>query len=196
MKGFQRSFSSQKLWGGRFVGSVDPIMEKFNNSLAYDKRMYKFDLHASKVYAEGLADIGILTTDEVDKITHGLGEVEKEWDNGTFAVQNSDEDIHTANERRLSEIIGKDIGGKLHTGRSRNDQVAVDVKLWLREEMESIATQTKELIQTVADRAEQEIDLLLPGYTHLQRAQPVRWSHWMCAHAFRFVFAVCCCGNA
>ncbi len=96
----------------------------------------------------------------------------------------NDEDIHSANERRLSELIGPAVGGKLHTGRSRNDQVAVDVRLWLRDEIDRIDRQMVELIHTAAARAEHEIDYLMPGYTHLQRAQPVRWSHWMLAHAW------------
>lgn len=97
-----------------------------------------------------------------------------------------DEDIHTANERRLSELIGKDIGGKLHTGRSRNDQVATDLRLWLMEEAEKISAHMKALLAVMVDRAEKEVDALMPGYTHLQRAQPIRWSHLLLSHAFSF----------
>lgn len=173
-----------KLWGGRFTGATDPIMERFNASLSYDKRLWRHDVRASQAYAAGLCECGILTKAESDKIAQGLSAVEAEWHQGTFQEKPSDEDIHTANERRLSELIGSATGGKLHTGRSRNDQVAVDVRLWLRDEMDAIAKETHELIQTAAARAEQEIDVLMPGYTHLQRAQPVRWSHWMLAHAW------------
>jgi argininosuccinate lyase len=177
-------WSGNKLWGGRFTGATDPIMERFNASLSYDKRLWRHDIRASQAYAVGLSECGILTRQEADAITEGLTRVGNEWEDGTFAIKPSDEDIHTANERRLSELIGSAIGGKLHTGRSRNDQVAVDVRLWLRDQMDAIATQTLELIHTAAARAEEDIDVLMPGYTHLQRAQPVRWSHWMLAHAW------------
>ena len=177
-------FSGTKLWGGRFTGATDPIMERFNASLSYDKRLWRHDIRASQAYAAGLSECGILTKQEAEAIVEGLTRVGKEWEDGSFAVKPSDEDIHTANERRLSELIGSATGGKLHTGRSRNDQVAVDVRLWLRDQMDAIATQTLSLIHTAAARAEEDVDVLMPGYTHLQRAQPVRWSHWMLAHAW------------
>ena len=145
--------------------------------------MWKVDLLASKFYAIGLSECGILTKDEAATIGKGLDSVGKEWESGTFAVKESDEDIHTANERRLSEIIGS-LGGKLHTGRSRNDQVAVDVRMWLRDEIDVLSKELLGLIHTAAERASAEISILMPGYTHLQRAQPVRWSHWILAHAF------------
>lgn len=180
-----RAFST-KLWGGRFTGKVDPVMEQFNASISYDKRLWRADIQASKAYAAGLADpqCGILTAHEASEIARGLSLVEQEWASGQFRVVPSDEDIHTANERRLSELIGPQIGGKLHTGRSRNDQVAVDVRLWMRSELDAMASSTVELIRTAAQRAEAEASYLMPGYTHLQRAQPVRWSHWMLAHAW------------
>lgn len=117
----------------------------------------------------------------------GLKEVENEWSEGKFRIVDGvDEDIHTANERRLSEIIGKEIGGKLHTGRSRNEQVATDMRLWLLNELRKIEGCCEDLIKAMAMRAEIEIDVLMPGYTHLQRAQPIRWSHWLCSYAFAF----------
>ena len=104
-----------KLWGGRFTGDTDPVMEKFNNSIGYDKIMWSEDIAGSIAYANALKDCGILTSDEAKSITDGLLLVREEWEKGTFVLQQSDEDIHTANERRLTELIGK-IGGKLHTG--------------------------------------------------------------------------------
>ena len=124
-------FRKKKLWGGRFSGSVDPLMHAYNESLSYDKRMWPQDLRGSIAYANAQVKTGILTEAERDEIVAGLGKVAKEWESGTFVAAEDDEDIHTANERRLSEIIGKDIGGKLHTGRSRNDQVATDMRIWL-----------------------------------------------------------------
>ena len=116
----------------------------------------------------------------------GLDAVEQEWKAGQFEIQPSDEDIHTANERRLSEIIGAEVAGKLHTGRSRNDQVATDARLWLRNEIDALGLELLALIEVAVERSEREIDIIMPGYTHLQPAQPIRWSHWMLSHAAGF----------
>ncbi|KAF8921394.1 putative argininosuccinate lyase [Mucidula mucida] len=177
--------TKQKLWGGRFTGKTDPLMHEFNQSLKYDKRMYQADITGSIAYAKSLHLIGILNKDEEEKMTRGLAEVAREWDQGTFVIQADDEDIHTANERRLSEIIGP-LGGKLHTGRSRNDQVATDMRLWLLEEIKDIEQGVKALIRVLVERADNEKDYLMPGYTHLQRGQPIRWSHLLLSHAFSF----------
>ena len=173
---------STKLWGGRFTGDTDPLMEKFNASIQYDKRLWKVDIEGSKAYSSALCRVGIITEEEKVEIQTGLDEVRKEWESGTFQLKPMDEDIHTANERRLSEIIGP-TGGKLHTGRSRNDQVATDVRLWLREETSALIGHVKVLIEVAIDRAEREVDIIMPGYTHLQPAQPIRWSHWILSHA-------------
>jgi len=130
-----------------------------------------------------LVRAGILQAAEAEQIVDGLEQVAEEWRKGEFVIRANDEDIHTANERRLTELIGT-VAGKLHTGRSRNDQVATDVRLWLREEIEAIQRHLRQLIRVTADRAEVEIDLLMPGYTHLQPAQPIRWSHWLLSHAW------------
>jgi argininosuccinate lyase len=148
-------------------------MEKFNASLPYDKRMWKQDIEGSIAYAAALGRVGLLKPEEVQKLQDGLRMVAKEWEAGTFETKPGDEDIHTANERRLTELIGA-VGGKLHTGRSRNDQVVTDVRLWMRDEIKELITNMKALIQTAVDRAEKEMDIILPGYTHLQRAQPIR----------------------
>nr|XP_023411758.1 argininosuccinate lyase isoform X6 [Loxodonta africana] len=173
---------SGKLWGGRFVGSVDPIMEKFNSSIAYDRNLWAADVQGSKAYSRGLQKAGLLTTAEMDQILHGLDKVAEEWAQGSFKVHPNDEDIHTANERRLKELIGE-TAGKLHTGRSRNDQVVTDLRLWMRQTCSSLSALLRELIRSMVDRAEVERDVLFPGYTHLQRAQPIRWSHWILSHA-------------
>lgn len=174
---------STKLWGGRFTGAIDPLMEKFNASIGFDYRLWQADLAGSKAYAVALARSGIVTTAEMEEMGTGLDEVGAEWAAGKFVLKPSDEDIHTANERRLTELIGA-TGGKLHTGRSRNDQVATDVRLWLRGEIATLRGYLTQLITVVIERAEAEIDLLMPGYTHLQPAQPVRWSHWLLSHAW------------
>jgi len=171
-----------KLWGGRFSGDTDPVMEKFNNSLKFDKLMWKQDIEGSKAYAKANTLTGILTAEEAEIITNGLDKVAEEWSAGTFDIQDDDEDIHTANERRLTELVGA-VGGKLHTGRSRNDQVTTDLRLWLRDQVSDLKGMMGELMDITCNLAEDQIDLLMPGFTHMQPAQPVRFSHWILSHA-------------
>ena len=174
---------STKLWGGRFSDALDPLMEEFNASIGFDRRLWQVDIRGSQAYAHALARAGLLTEDEAAQIVAGLERVADEWRADGFVIQAGDEDIHTANERRLTELIGS-VAGKLHTGRSRNDQVATDLRLWLREELLARAQQLRTLIEVATERAASEIDLLMPGYTHLQPAQPTRWSHWLLSHAW------------
>ncbi|KAI6160104.1 putative argininosuccinate lyase [Pisolithus thermaeus] len=147
--------TKQKLWGGRFTGKTDPLMHEFNQSLKYDQRMHAADIRGSIAYAKALTRVGILTKDEESKMIQGLEAVEREWVTGQFEAELDDEDIHTANERRLSQLIGSEIGGKLHTGRSRNDQVATDMRLWLLDEVEDIQASLKALIRVIIERAGQ-----------------------------------------
>ncbi|MBX2998732.1 MAG: argininosuccinate lyase [Caldilineaceae bacterium] len=174
---------SVKLWGGRFSGKTDPLMEAFNASLPFDKRLWRVDILGSQAYAKALARTGLLTSAEAEAIIAGLEAVAGEWAEGRFTTTAGDEDIHTANERRLTELIGE-VAGKLHTGRSRNDQIATDMRLWLRKEIALLRRYLHGLIGVAVERAAAEIDLLMPGYTHLQPAQPVRWSHWLLAHVW------------
>ncbi|KAI8985895.1 argininosuccinate lyase [Pilobolus umbonatus] len=173
----------KKLWGGRFSGAVDPLMDAFNASIHFDKRMYAADCIGSIAYAKALAKNNIITAAERDQLVKGLETVMSEWEQGKFVIVAGDEDIHTANERRLGELIGS-VAGKLHTGRSRNDQVATDMRLWLRDEALRLLAHVKELIAVTVSRAEKEIDVIMPGYTHLQRAQPIRWSHFLLSYAW------------
>lgn len=175
------SGETKKLWGGRFTGKTDPVMEKFNNSIGYDKILWKEDIAGSIAYARALGKCGILAEEEVTTITDGLGKVREEWEQGVFVLADGDEDIHTANERRLTEIVGK-VGGKLHTGRSRNDQVATDVRLWLRTKCQDILTQLGDVISNATHVAESNIDVLQAGFTHLQPAQVVRFAHWLMSY--------------
>lgn len=175
--------AESKLWGGRFTGATDPLMELYNASLPYDQKMYSQDLEGTRVYTTALHKLGLLTDHELSEIHRGITEVAKEWESSTFVEKPGDEDIHTANERRLGEIIGKEIGGKVHTGRSRNDQVATDMRLFVRAELAKLREILARLLQVLINRAENEIDVLMPGYTHLQRAQPIRWAHWISSHA-------------
>jgi argininosuccinate lyase len=143
-------------------------MTAFNESLPYDRAMHSADITGSKAYAKAIHKSGILSTHECAEILRGLDLVEQEWAEGKFVAQPNDEDIHTANERRLGEIIGTKIAGKLHTGRSRNDQVATDMRIWTRDEGRKLVYILKELISVMVSRAEKEIDVLMPGFTHLQ----------------------------
>ncbi|RHZ21981.1 hypothetical protein DYB37_000564 [Aphanomyces astaci] len=171
----------KKLWGGRFSGELDPVMNKFNESLSVDKRMWAADIRGSKAYASALRAANVITVEENVVIQDGLNSVFAEWENGTFVIVAGDEDIHTANERRLTELIGS-AGGKLHTGRSRNDQVATDVRIYLKDAITGLSHQLKELIGVAAHLAESNISLLMPGFTHLQPAQPIRFAHWVMSH--------------
>lgn len=172
--------SAGKLWGGRFTGGQDPIMTQYNESIYFDRAFYSQDIRGSIAYARANKNNKLLTDKEFSEIERGFKQVLQEWENNTFKiVPGVDEDIHTANERRLGEIIGKDIAGKLHTGRSRNDQVATDMRLWLRDQLDNLENYLIDFLKVIAARAEKEIEHVMPGYTHLQRAQPIRWSHWM-----------------
>ena len=144
-------------------------------------RMWSQDIRGSIAYAKAIGKVGIISDDEVQQIVAGLEKVYEEWKNGTFEIKPGDEDIHTANERRLTEIIGP-TGGKLHTGRSRNDQVATDTRLWIVEAERDILKDMAVLLTAASEYAKEHIDILMAGYTHLQPAQPIRFSHWLLSH--------------
>ena len=144
------------MWGGRFQCKTDEVLWRYNASISLCKRLWREDIKGSKAYAKGLAKIGILSPKELSIITEGLIEIEREWETGTFELYPSDEDIHTAVERRLCEIIPKDVGGKLHTARSRNDQVQTDVHLWIRTAIEEVEERLKSLIAALCTTAERE----------------------------------------
>ncbi len=171
-----------KLWGGRFSGKTDPLMDKFNASISYDQRLWKADIQGSLAYVKAIEKVGLVTAEESQTIQKGLGTVASEWEKNVFKITSGDEDIHTANERRLKELVGG-VAGKLHTGRSRNDQVATDMRLWLRDQLHTMQSHLTSLIKVHVNRAQIEIGVLMPGYTHLQRAQPIRWSHWLLSYA-------------
>ena len=162
-------------------------MVAYNESLPYDRVLYAQDIAGSIAWARANHYRGILTDEEFRLIEQGLKQVEKEWENGTIDIKPGiDEDIHTANERVLGEVIGTAVAGKLHTGRSRNEQIATDMRLWLRDELRKVEGWLAELLRVTTARAESEIDVVMPGYTHLQRAQPIRWSHWLLSYGMAF----------
>lgn len=170
-----------RLWGGRFAEGPDALAAQLNNSIGFDWRLVEVDIRGSKAWAAALARAGVLTAYEVEHIQAGLDDVLAEAQSGSFTLLPSDEDVHTAVERRLTERIGP-VGGKLHTGRSRNDQVATDFRLWLIGEIDALLADLRQLQEALIDRAERDIGTLMPGYTHLQRAQPILLSHWWLAH--------------
>lgn len=173
-----------KLWGGRFSGDSHSTLVELNHSLPIDKRLFEEDIQGSVAYAEAIKGARIINDSECEKIVSALKVVLSEWRNGTIQFKSGDEDVHTVNERRLTELIGAEIGGKLHTGRSRNDQVATDMRLWMKKAISTIKSEIKSLEEMIVKRSEQWIDVLLPGYTHLQRAQVIRLSHWLLSYGF------------
>jgi argininosuccinate lyase len=177
---------STKLWGGRFSGELDALMKQFNDSMPFDRRMWYEDILGSIAYAKALARSGIITKKEAATLVKGLKAVEAEFGAGKFETQPSDEDIHTAVERRLKEIVG-DVAGKLHTGRSRNDQVATDLRLFCLRAISDQQLAISELQAALVAQAEQHIETVMPGYTHLQRAQPITFAHWCLAYFWQLV---------
>jgi argininosuccinate lyase len=169
------------LWAGRFSGRPDELMRRFGDSIGFDIRLYEADIDASMAYAKALARAGVIDEEERYTLLEGLALVRTEFADGEFALQPDDEDIHTAIERRLGEVVGR-VAGRLHTGRSRNDQVATDTRLYLREQVVQLRQHLVQLQRAIVDKAEAHIDLLMPGYTHLQPAQPVRFSHWLLSY--------------
>ncbi|MCE1253889.1 MAG: argininosuccinate lyase [Anaerolineae bacterium] len=165
------------LWGGVFSQGLDHSAWNLNASIDIDKRMALEDVTGSQAWANGLQGAGIISPDENQAIQTGLAQIFEEFKSGNFLYKENDEDIHTAVERRLGEIIGK-TAGKLHTGRSRNDQVATDFRLWLMNQLPLIEHSILILQQVLVKRAETDFGYILPGYTHMQRAQPILLSHW------------------
>ncbi|HSF30069.1 MAG TPA: argininosuccinate lyase [Candidatus Tectomicrobia bacterium] len=170
-----------KAWGGRFSQPTHELVEHFTASIGFDRRLYAYDIQGSIAHCRMLAKCGIITHDESSAIIHGLQEIASEIERGAFVFDVRWEDIHMHIERRLIEMIGP-VGGKLHTARSRNDQVALDVRLYLRDEIRTILHDIRQLQRTLLDLAECHLDVIMPGYTHLQRAQPIRLSHHLLAY--------------
>jgi argininosuccinate lyase len=174
-----------KTWGGRFSGETDPRVEEFTESISFDRRLYRQDIGASQAHARMLAEVGLLTADEARQICEALVAIAAEIERGQFTYSVKLEDIHTHIERALIERLG-DVGRKLHTGRSRNDQIATDVKLWVREAIAGLDARLHELQAALVAAADKHRDLVLPGYTHLQRAQPVLAAHYLLAYVEKY----------
>ncbi len=169
------------MWSGRFRAETHPLVERFTGSLGVDHRLAESDIQGSVAHCRALGRAGILSKREMAALLHGLGKVHGEFKSGRFVVRREDEDIHMAIERRLTELVGS-AGGKLHTGRSRNDQVALDVRLYLRDELRRLGEYAQRLQRVLLERAQAHLDVVMPGYTHLQRAQPVLFAHHLLAY--------------
>ncbi|MCP5464504.1 MAG: argininosuccinate lyase [Deltaproteobacteria bacterium] len=172
---------SKKAWSGRFSKSEHPLMERFNASIPFDIRLYQEDIQGSLAHAQTLAESGILSKNELKKLQNGLEKVKKELESGDFSPNLAHEDIHMAVEARLTEIIGP-LGGKLHSGRSRNDQVALDTRLFVRRQTLETCHRISALQQSLLNLADKNLNTILPGYTHLQRAQPISLAHHLLAY--------------
>ncbi|WP_299689033.1 argininosuccinate lyase [uncultured Tateyamaria sp.] len=177
--------TANTMWGGRFAAGPDAIMEAINASIGFDQRMASQDIAGSRAHAAMLGATGILSDKDVKSIREGLLTVLSEIEGGTFAFSTALEDIHMNVEARLKELIGEP-AGRLHTGRSRNDQVATDFKLWVRDQLDAADGALVSLIAALLDQAEAGADWVMPGFTHLQTAQPVTWGHHMMAYVEMF----------
>jgi argininosuccinate lyase len=171
----------KKLWGGRFTGTADPAFAKFNSSFAFDRRLFEADIRANIAHCNALQGVGVLSAEEGEQIEAGLQSILDEATSRADYFDEPAEDIHSFVEARLVEIIGEP-GRKLHTGRSRNDQVATDLRLWLRDAIDQLSARVKQTQEAILDLAEKERETILPGYTHLQRAQPILFAHWCLAY--------------
>ena len=177
--------NTNALWGGRFAAEPDALMEAINASIGFDRRLYACDIAGSKAHAAMLADCGIITAEDAAAIQQGLDTILQEIESGAFAFKTALEDIHMNVEARLAELIGP-AAGRLHTARSRNDQVATDFRLWVRDCIDGFDAALKELQSALLDKAEAHADTVMPGFTHLQSAQPVTFGHHMLAYVAMF----------
>src|SRR2546425_4447809 len=170
------------LWGGRFTGGADPSFAKFNNSFAFDRRLFEVDIRASVAHCNALVHASVFSVEEAGKIKAGLQTIlDRGLGDGDYFDELESEDVHSFVEARLVELIG-DAGRKLHTGRSRNDQVATDLRLWLRDAIDQLGSWVRSTQEALLDLAENKRAAVLPGYTHLQRAQPILFPHWCLAY--------------
>lgn len=169
------------LWGGRFSQPMHALAWQLNESLSIDQRLALQDVRGSQAWVQAIHAAGLLSAEEATQLQDGLEQIAKEFSQGRFIFHETDEDIHTAVERRLGELVGE-VAGKLHTGRSRNDQVATDFRLWMLETLPKLEASLRDLQRVLLQRAAEHTETIMPGYTHLQRAQPITLGHWFLSH--------------
>jgi len=170
-----------KLWQGRFREGTSKLVESFTASIRFDQRLYRYDIEGSMAHCRMLSQQGLLSREEEDTLIQGLGEILREIERGSFVFDEAQEDVHMAIEQLLIEKVGE-VGGKLHTGRSRNDQVALDIRLFLRDEIKGADEDIKDLQGSLVEQAKANLGAVMPGFTHLQHAQPVLFSHHLMAY--------------
>ena len=170
-----------KLWGGRFTKEENQLVHNFNESISFDQKFYRQDIAGSIAHVTMLAKQGILTEEDRDAIIAGLKSIREDIDNGTLKITTESEDIHSFIEANLIERIG-DAGKRLHTGRSRNDQVALDIRMYLRDEIDEILSDIEDLKSVILNISEKHLETVMPGYTHLQKAQPITFAHNLMAY--------------
>ena len=175
------------LWGGRFADGPSPELEALSRSTHFDWELAPYDLRGSRAHARALAAAGFLTTDELERMLAGIDEIDAGVADGSIRPRDSDEDVHFALERELVAALGPELGGKLRAGRSRNDQIATLVRLYLLDHADTITAQVSQLIGVIADRAAEHPTTVMPGRTHLQHAQPILLAHHLMAHAWPLV---------
>ncbi len=176
-----------KMWSGRFGGSLDPTFERWQRSFGFDYRLLPHELAASRAHARALKEFGVLTAEELITVLQGLEEIGKQVRVSPEFLDDQDaEDVHHFVEKRLVGLIG-DVGYKLHSGRSRNEQIATDLRLYIRASIDRLATETAVLCEAIVGRAEQSGNAAMPAYTHLQRAEPVLVAHWLLAYVEMFL---------
>ena len=175
----------EKMWAGRFQKALDKEADDFNSSIHFDCKMYKQDIKGSIAHAKMLCKQGIISEEEKDILVNGLNSILTDIEKGDLQIDMLAEDIHMFVEAELTKRVG-DTGKKLHTARSRNDQVALDVRMYLRDEVDEVCSLIKDLLKAIVEKAEQNKSTILPGYTHLQRAQPIVFAHHLLAYAMMF----------
>ncbi|NET91546.1 MAG: argininosuccinate lyase, partial [Kamptonema sp. SIO1D9] len=173
--------TEKKTWSDRFETALHPAIARFNASIGFDIELIEYDLTGSIAHAKMLAHTGIISKEEGQQLVTGLEQIRREYQEGNFTPEIDAEDVHFAVERRLTELVG-DVGKKLHTARSRNDQVGTDIRLYLRAEIDEIREKLREFQQILVELAEENVETLIPGYTHLQRAQPLSLAHHLLAY--------------
>lgn len=176
--------AEEKIWGGRFAEATDPLMEAFGNSLAFDQRLFDADIAVNKAWARALVGVGVYTAAEADQVCAAFDAIQRDFRAGILKFPSGVEDIHSANEKWLTERLGE-LGGRIHTGRSRNDQVITDLKIYLREQSRELQDALRRLQQALLERAEEHVETVFPGQTHLQQAQPVSFAHYLLSFFFQ-----------
>ena len=175
---------SDKIWAGRFSQSTNARMEQFSYSIGFDQKLFDYDIRVNQAWASALVEVGVYTAEEAAKVVATLASIREDFHQGLLVFSSSDEDIHSANERWLTERLG-DLGSRIHTGRSRNDQVVTDLRLYLLEHIEQLALSLRQGMVEVVSLAEKHITSVMPGYTHLRQAQPISFAHYLMALFFQ-----------